>query len=260
MSFSCENLENHPISLEDIELATQNFSQENWISEVNLVRLLEENSPNAGKTAQLPLNDFMWIVAKGRKSGYMVIVYEYPVNGTLADILRDPYKGDDIVIHRSITKSNILLDDNLKAKICGFDISSLIPKSDIYSFWVLLFDIMIRRLAFDRMTTYGNDDPRNMIKLVRRCGDHGLDKLIDCVLRDQIGGRSFHIIKEMAYKCITYNMKDRPTLDRIIKSIKEALGFLESAIWRIKDHNSFLNDYLARTMCNQKGYESIFVI
>ncbi|GJR32011.1 reverse transcriptase domain-containing protein [Tanacetum coccineum] len=26
-------------------------------------------------------------------------------------------------------------------------------------------------------------------------------------------------------------------------------SFLESAIWRIKDHNSFLNDYLARTMC-----------
>ncbi|PWA76459.1 hypothetical protein CTI12_AA219700 [Artemisia annua] len=332
MSFSCENLENHVIPLEEIELATQNFSQENWISEVEFGEIYRgelserwENCTAAFKRFHLDrcqgkkefLNELKFISSFNHEcivpfigyydeGGYMVIVYEYPVNGSLADILRDPYKrgcltwaqrlkiclgvaaglnylhtglgADGRVIHGSITKSNILLDDNLKSKICGFEISALIPsnqprqqvyrpnapdcgymdpiylatsflkaESDVYSFGVLLFDIMVRRLTFDGMTTYGNDDPTYMIKLVRRCSDHGLDKLIDRVLRDQIGGRSFHIIKEMAYKCISYNMKDRPTLDRIIKSIEEALDI----------HNQEAASTITK---RSRGYENILQV
>ncbi|GJW34707.1 protein kinase, ATP binding site-containing protein [Tanacetum coccineum] len=236
MSFSCENLENHPIPLEDIELATQNFSQENWISEVEFGETFRGELSERWKNCTATFKRFHVDRCQGKKE------FLNELKGL--NYLHTGLGADGIVIHGSITKSNILLDDNLKAKICGFDISALIPsnqphqqvyrpnapdcgymdpiylatgflkaESDIYSFGVLLFDIMIRRLAFDGMTTYGNDDPRNMIKLVRRCGDHGLDN---------------------------YNMKDRPTLDRIIKSIEEALEAASTITKRSRGYENIL--------------------
>ncbi|GJZ53138.1 protein kinase, ATP binding site-containing protein [Tanacetum coccineum] len=53
--------------------------------------------------------------------------------------------------------------------------------------------------------------------------DDGLDKLIDPFIRDQIVRRSLLTFEEMAYKCISFNTKDRPTMDKIIKTIEDAL-------------------------------------
>nr|GFC75649.1 protein kinase, ATP binding site-containing protein [Tanacetum cinerariifolium] len=52
-----------------------------------------------------------------------------------------------------------------------------------------------------------------------------MDKLIDPNIRDQIDGRSVQTFAETAYKCLSYNIKERPSMNRIVKKIEEALYF-----------------------------------
>ncbi|CAI9269368.1 unnamed protein product [Lactuca saligna] len=156
------------------------------------------------------------------------------------------------VIHRDFKSQNILLDKNLEAKICGFDFSMLIdPKqpivyqhpmatlsyldpvyhesgivnteSDVYSLGVVLFEMLNGMLASN-----GNDisyvHPQTLINLVRNCYDDGLDKLIASNERNQFDIRSFHLFKEIAYKCISLKLEERPTMGMIVDMFKQALA------------------------------------
>ncbi|GKA52120.1 protein kinase, ATP binding site-containing protein [Tanacetum coccineum] len=165
------------------------------------------------------------------------------------------------VIHGSLMLTNIMLDDNMTAQLFGFELSVLIPANqprqqvykpfrptecslysldpvysitgilnaelDVYLFGVLLFQIVTVAYDIHEDDLGGMSMPeggvRPLIRLFQSCKDIGLDKFIDPVIRHEVGGRSFHIIKEIAYKCISYNIKGRPTMDRIVKMIQEAL-------------------------------------
>ncbi|GJT42379.1 protein kinase, ATP binding site-containing protein [Tanacetum coccineum] len=218
------------------------------------------------------------------EGGIMIIVYQNPVNGTLRnylgypdnrscltwqqrlEICMDAARGlnylhsglgqDGIVIHGSFRDSNILLDNNLKAKICGFEMSELIPgnqpcqqvykpetirytklgpdahkdpiyketgflrvESDIYSFGVLLFYL----LTIPEVRKDGGCIPNSITMLVQHHLHNRLDSLIDPAIRDQIGGPSFRMIEEITCKCLSYNLKDRPTMDTVVKTIEDAL-------------------------------------
>ncbi|GJZ54312.1 protein kinase, ATP binding site-containing protein, partial [Tanacetum coccineum] len=166
---------------------------------------------------------------------------------------------DKVVIHRIINSGCILLDENLEAKISGFSLLISVPRdqprvyetsaagiwyymdpiyhesgilkahTDVYSFGIVLFEILTGMLAH-HTKEIGDAKPQQMINLVRRYYDDGLDKLIDPFIRDQIVRRSLLTFEEMAYKCISFNTKDRPTMDKIIKTIEDALfiqGMLE---------------------------------
>ncbi|PWA39210.1 Protein kinase, ATP binding site-containing protein [Artemisia annua] len=155
------------------------------------------------------------------------------------------------VIHGNFKSRNIWLDENLEAKLCSFYFSREVgvyqknslkvgmvnslyidpiymescfvrPEADAYSFGVVLFELLIGMLANHRKTI-GDDKPQNMKILVRRYYEDGLDNLIDPCIRDHIDRRSLRTIREIAYKCISLNLKDRPSMDRIIKRIREAL-------------------------------------
>ncbi|XP_023749717.1 probable serine/threonine-protein kinase PBL28 [Lactuca sativa] len=208
-------------------------------------------------------------------------VSEYAVNGSLDAYLVNPDKrclltwadrlkicvgaarglqylhsglgGDCIVIHRDVKSHNILLDDNLEAKISNFSLSILVERNqpqayeptsgtgyyidpvyeqsgsvntelDVYSFGVVLFEMLSGTLVYHRRSIDG-DQPQTLINLVRRYYAEGLHGLIDPHIRDQIKMRSFGIIQDTAYQCISWNLKDRPTMDMIVKRIEEALDF-----------------------------------
>ncbi|PWA46263.1 hypothetical protein CTI12_AA415020 [Artemisia annua] len=211
----------------------------------------------------------------------MIIVSEYATNGSLDHHLQDPWKSRHItwaqrlkiclgaakgikylhsghkehcmIIHRDINSSNILLDDKLEAKICGFSLSVQVPEnqqhtkiytnvagtpsymdpihiesgilstaSDVYSFGIVLFEMLSGMLVFYEKSI-GDDKPGNLINLVRRYYDDGPEKLIDPHINDHIDRRSFHKFIDIAYRCISFNLKDRPTMDRIILWIEKAL-------------------------------------
>ncbi|KAL7615224.1 hypothetical protein Lser_V15G06106 [Lactuca serriola] len=162
------------------------------------------------------------------------------------------------VIHRDMKSANILLDDNMEAKICDFGLSRLSPRnqqdthvrtrpagtrfymdpiynerhmlskeSDIYSFGVVMFEMSSGILAYN--ARHFEDKELYLIDMVRSYyDDHqlvdGLDKLIDPTIKDQIDMRSFHKFNEIAHECISFKIKKRPTLDRIINGVEEALN------------------------------------
>ncbi|KAL7617431.1 hypothetical protein Lser_V15G03247 [Lactuca serriola] len=210
----------------------------------------------------------------------MILVYEYAINGRLADYLKNPDKigfltwaqrlkicigaarglnhlhsglGEDKrVIHRDIKSANILLDDNLEARVCGFGLSLVLAEdqaqvygsvqgtqyymdpiynesgivkieSDIYSYGMMLFEMLNGMLACEKRSI-GDNKPQTLVNLVRRYYDEGPDTLIDPLIRDQINIHSLHSFKKIAYRCISLNLKDRPTTKRIIKRIEEAIN------------------------------------
>lgn len=181
MSSSGLNLENLLIPLEEIALATKNFSSENEIADgkfsvvyggqlsefwKNRTAAFKRFNEGRRQRKEEFLNELKFISTFNHENivhfiGYcdegneMILAYEYPVNGSLADHLLDPEKRSCLtwsrhlkifldvakgldylhsgpgecgrVIHGSVMPSNILLDESLKAKICGFNFSALIP-------------------------------------------------------------------------------------------------------------------------------------
>ncbi|GJZ84722.1 protein kinase, ATP binding site-containing protein [Tanacetum coccineum] len=214
----------------------------------------------------------------------MLLVYEYAINGSLEDHLENPSKigcltwaqrlkiclgaakgldylhtglGEDYrVIHRDVKSGNILLDENLEAKICDFGFSKpdsaktlqqsklytkvagtkfyldpiyhesgiLRTESDVYSFGVVMLEMLSGMPAW-RVKSFGHDKPQPLINLVRRYYDYGKDLLIDPQIKAQIDKSSFHTFIEIAYRCISFNSKERPAMETIADKIEEALDF-----------------------------------
>ncbi|XP_023734223.1 F-box protein PP2-B15 [Lactuca sativa] len=170
------------------------------------------------------------------------------------------------VIHRDVKGANILLDDNMEAKICDFGLSRFCPRnqpnthvrtraygtrfyidpiynergmltkeSDIYSFGVVVFEMSSGMMAYQARRFEETKDQQYMIDIVRSYYDDDelkhvceLDKLIDTDIKGNICVSSFHKFNEIAHECIHLDIKKRPTMDRIIKAIKESLRIQES--------------------------------
>ncbi|CAI9269211.1 unnamed protein product [Lactuca saligna] len=222
------------------------------------------------------------------ESNEMIIVYKYAINRSIDYHLQDPDKRRSItwthrlkicigaargldylhwglnehqrVIHRDVKSANILLDENLVAKVCDFGLSKLGTKnqpntqlytntkvagthfyldptyqesgilskeSDVYSFGVVLFEILSGMLVYSKRKI-GDDRPRALMKFVRRYHENEPEKLIDPYIRDQIDSRSFNTFIQIAYQCISLNLKERPPTNTIIQRIEEALSIQES--------------------------------
>ncbi|PWA40942.1 Protein kinase, ATP binding site-containing protein [Artemisia annua] len=91
-------------------------------------------------------------------------------------------------------------------------------ESDVYSFGVLMFEIL-HGIGSE------SGDVRNLhqlMNLVRGCYDDGPYKLTDPYLRGNTNHRSLKIFSTLAYKCISFDIKERPRMDEIIKTIEKA--------------------------------------
>ncbi|KAL7616433.1 hypothetical protein Lser_V15G03260 [Lactuca serriola] len=171
------------------------------------------------------------------------------------DYLHSGLGKDKRVIHRDVKSGNILLDKNFEAKICDFGLSRQSPRnqqhtqlftkaagtffyldpaylesgilrkeSDVYSFGIVLFEMMSGILAYHKMS-FGDGNKQPLIELVRYYYNNEPDYLIDPLIRDQIDRRSFDTLNKLAYECINLNLEQRPTMDAIIDSIEDAIGF-----------------------------------
>ncbi|XP_023731479.1 putative receptor-like protein kinase At5g39000 [Lactuca sativa] len=221
------------------------------------------------------------------ESDHMIIVYEYAINKSLDRHLQDPHKmrsltwthrlniclgaakglkylhsglGEDKrVIHRDVKSANILLDENLEAKICDFGLSkfgtrnqedsqvhtkvagtrfymdpvynersSLTKESDVYSFGVVMFEMSSGTLVYNPKCFGDDDNPQYLINVVRRVYDDvkkaaDPDNLIDPIIRDGINLKSFHTFNKIAHECLSLDLHKRPPLARIIRKIELAL-------------------------------------
>ncbi|MFS7990722.1 putative protein kinase RLK-Pelle-LRR-I-1 family [Helianthus anomalus] len=157
------------------------------------------------------------------------------------------------VIHRDIKTENILLYDDWKAKLADFGLALISPliqetdyvidhacgtigyldplyrksgfltiESDIYSFGVVLFEILCGRSTFAIHKHEGHYLP-DFIKKIFEEKKH--DEVVFEQLREQIVPKSLTTFQEIAYQCLHHEREKRPTTDDILRELKKALEF-----------------------------------
>ncbi|KAK9048136.1 hypothetical protein SSX86_032901 [Deinandra increscens subsp. villosa] len=225
-----------------------------------------------------------------REAGEMILVYEYAFKGSLSDYLvsmvvltwsqriqicldiahgisylHTDMKGKPRIIHRDIKSDNILLDENLNAKIADFGLSKSHPanqqpstiyskniagtqlymdpeylatgkykkESDIYSFGVVLFEVLSGRVAYDSI--YMNENEMGLAPIAKkRFNELTLKELIDpriieddddhiFTLNRGPNQDSFHTFSKIAYQCLAETQARRPTIEVVIKKLQKAL-------------------------------------
>ncbi|KAJ0944871.1 putative protein kinase RLK-Pelle-CrRLK1L-1 family transcription factor C2H2 family [Helianthus annuus] len=206
--------------------------------------------------------------------GEKILVYEYAPNKSLdlslnstnltwiqrlkicvgaargLEYLHDPKGSQQRLLHRDIKSSNILLDENWKAKISDFGLSKLGPanqqytflvshalgtpeycdplyatmglltkESDVYSFGVVLFEVLCGRLCIK-----DKDECQPFVELAQQSFEQNtLNGIIFDHIKEQINPDSLKAFASIAYKCLKIDRKERPTMTQIVKELESAI-------------------------------------
>ncbi|KAM7462746.1 hypothetical protein LguiA_030867 [Lonicera macranthoides] len=200
-----------------------------------------------------------------------IIVYEYMVNGTLADHLHKKGKNGssgnstlswvqrlkicigaaheldylhtgtgviDRVIHRDVKSSNILLDANFAARISDFGMSKIGPANTT-----------ITNVSTNVKGTFGpvidlrvDDEQKGLAGWAQQNVREGtLDQIIDRSLSGQILPDSLKTFAQIADQCLHMFSKNRPTMAEVVVSLELALALQERVEYSF-DFGEFLTE------------------
>ncbi|CAA7027476.1 unnamed protein product [Microthlaspi erraticum] len=205
-----------------------------------------------------------------------MLVYEYIPNGSLRDSLSGKTgirldwtrrlkialgsaKGlaylhenaDPPIIHRDVKSHNILLDDNLTAKVADFGLSKLVgdpekahvttqvkgtmgyldpeyymtnqltEKSDVYGFGVVMLELLTGKIPIER----GNYVVKEVKKKMDRSRSlYDLQELLDTTIIASSGNlKGFEKYVELSLRCVEAEGVNRPSMGEVVKEIENIL-------------------------------------
>lgn len=210
------------------------------------------------------------------EQGEQMLVYEFIPNGTLRESLSGKngiqldWKrrlrialgsarglaylhelANPPIIHRDVKSTNILLDENLTAKVADFGLSKLISdsekghvstqvkgtmgyldpeyymtqqlsdKSDVYSFGVVMLEMITARQPIEK--------GKYIVREVRGAMDktdeeyYGLKDIMDSRIRNSSNLVCFGRYVELAMRCVEESAADRPSMSEVVKEIEMML-------------------------------------
>ena len=105
----------------------------------------------------------------------------------------------------------------------------LTTMSDVYSFGVVLLELLTGKRSMD------NTRPSRVQSLVEWArpllrDPKKLDRLIDTRLEGQFSNKGAQKVAALAYKCLSYNPKPRPTMGDVVKILESVQGFKDEFV------------------------------
>ncbi|KAF8087242.1 hypothetical protein N665_0593s0005 [Sinapis alba] len=205
------------------------------------------------------------------------LIYEYMANGNLQEYISSE-KAEDLswenrlhiaidsaqgleylhhgcrppIIHRDVKTANILLNDNLEAKIADFGVSKVFPdddlthvetavmgtpgyidpeyyrtfmlneKSDVYSFGIVLLELITGQRAIVRTKEGEKISVIHFVEPFLETGE--LDGVVDPLLQGDFSPDSAWKFVEVAMSCVREKGFNRPAMNQIVSELQQCLA------------------------------------
>ncbi|KAJ3686607.1 hypothetical protein LUZ61_015771 [Rhynchospora tenuis] len=151
------------------------------------------------------------------------------------------------ILHGDVKSANILLDDNLVAYVSDFGASKLVPgdvaeiatlvqgtigyldpeyistcqltdKSDVYSFAVVLLELLTRKKALD---LEGPEEDRSLASSFCKAKKDGrFLEIFDAQVRDELKLEVLEEIGDLVMQCLSVNRDERPRISEVAKTLE----------------------------------------